>query len=114
MFCPFILPITVEFFELKCKQITLLRGLFIYNFVCHLYCSFFFLTQEALAKNSARKIRLAFLLHSWNATLDYGENVLREAEQTEKMYNVRNFILLDHLDSMCILIGQKKCVFVAP
>ena len=42
-----------------------------------------------MAKNSARQIRLAFLLHAWNSTLDYGENVLREAEQTEKLFNVR-------------------------
>ena len=44
--------------------------------------------QEALARNSARQIRLAFLLHAWNATLDYSENVLREAEQTDKLFNV--------------------------
>jgi len=41
-----------------------------------------------LARNSARQIRLAFLLHAWNATLDYSENVLREAEQTDKLFNV--------------------------
>ena len=44
--------------------------------------------QDALARNSARQIRLAFLLHAWNATLDYSENVLREAEQTDKLFNV--------------------------
>ena len=44
--------------------------------------------QDALASNSARQIRLAFLLHAWNATLDYSENVLREAEQTDKLFNV--------------------------
>ena len=41
-----------------------------------------------MARNSARQIRLAFLLHAWNATLDYSENVLREAEQTDKLFNV--------------------------
>ena len=45
--------------------------------------------QEALERNSARQIRFAFLLHAWNATLDYSENVLREAEQTDKLFNVR-------------------------
>ena len=48
----------------------------------------FFFFQDALARNSARQIRLAFLLHAWNATLDYSENVLREAEQTDKLFNV--------------------------
>jgi cysteinyl-tRNA synthetase len=44
--------------------------------------------QDALAKNSARQIRLAFLLHAWNTTLDYSENVLKEAVQVEKLFNV--------------------------
>ena len=48
----------------------------------------FDVSQDALARNSARQIRLAFLLHAWNATLDYSENVLREAEQTDKLFNV--------------------------
>ncbi|XP_046850191.1 cysteine--tRNA ligase, cytoplasmic-like [Xenia sp. Carnegie-2017] len=43
--------------------------------------------KEALAKNSARQIRLAFLLHSWHSTLDYSENVLKEAVQVEKLFN---------------------------
>ena len=42
-----------------------------------------------MKRNSARQIRFAFLLHAWNATLDYSENVLREAEQTDKLFNVR-------------------------
>lgn len=46
----------------------------------------FITIKEALARNSARQIRLAFLLHAWNATLDYSENVLREAEQTDKLF----------------------------
>lgn len=50
-------------------------------------CCYFF--QDALKRNSARQIRFAFLLHAWNATLDYSENVLREAEQTDKLFNVR-------------------------
>lgn len=41
-----------------------------------------------MERNSARQIRFAFLLHAWNATLDYSENVLREAEQTDKLFNV--------------------------
>ncbi|KAJ7387868.1 hypothetical protein OS493_001216 [Desmophyllum pertusum] len=47
----------------------------------------FITIKEALVRNSARQIRFAFLLHAWNATLDYSENVLREAEQTDKLFN---------------------------
>jgi len=47
----------------------------------------FITIKEALERNSARQIRFAFLLHAWNATLDYSENVLREAEQTDKLFN---------------------------
>ncbi|KAK3747619.1 hypothetical protein QZH41_013667, partial [Actinostola sp. cb2023] len=47
----------------------------------------FITIKEALKRNSSRQIRLAFLLHTWNATLDYSENVIREAEQTEKLFN---------------------------
>lgn len=47
----------------------------------------FITIKEALKRNSSRQIRFAFLLHAWNATLDYSENVLREAEQTDKLFN---------------------------
>lgn len=47
----------------------------------------FITIKEALERNSARQIRFAFLLHAWNSTLDYSENVLREAEQTDKLFN---------------------------
>merc|ERR1740123_2612936 len=32
--------------------------------------------QEALQKNSSRQIRLAFLLHAWDKTLDYSDNTM--------------------------------------
>eukprot|EP00795_Rhopilema_esculentum_P011490 gene11490-21706_t len=47
----------------------------------------FITIKEALKRNTCRQIRLAFLLHSWNSTLDYSGNVLKEAEQTEKLFN---------------------------
>jgi len=47
----------------------------------------FITIKEALKKNSSRQIRLAFLLHAWHSTLDYSTNVLKEAEQTEKLFN---------------------------
>ena len=46
--------------------------------------------QDALKQHSARQLRLAFLLHSWNATLDYSVNTMSEAIQVEKSFNVSN------------------------
>lgn len=47
----------------------------------------FITIKEALKKNSSRQIRFAFLLHAWQSTLDYSTNVLKEAEQSEKLFN---------------------------
>jgi len=47
----------------------------------------FITIKEALQKNTCRQIRFAFLLHAWNSTLDLSVNVLKEAEQTEKLFN---------------------------
>ena len=44
--------------------------------------------QEALTQHSARQLRLAFLMHAWNATLDYGQNTMAEAKQLEKTFQV--------------------------
>ncbi|GAB6022763.1 hypothetical protein CHUAL_006857 [Chamberlinius hualienensis] len=43
--------------------------------------------KDALKKNSAIQLRLAFLLHSWKDTLDYSENTLEMATQYEKFIN---------------------------
>lgn len=43
--------------------------------------------KDALKINTSRQIRLAFLLHTWHATLDFSQNVLKEAEQMEKLFN---------------------------
>jgi len=43
--------------------------------------------QEALEKNTSRQIRLAFLLHAWDKTLDYSDNTMRDAVQYEKNMN---------------------------
>merc|ERR1711976_184628 len=40
--------------------------------------------KDALKKNSARQIRLSFLLHAWDKTLDYSDNTLADAVQYEK------------------------------
>merc|ERR1712131_522566 len=47
--------------------------------------------QEALEKNSSRQIRLAFLLHAWDRTLDYSDNTMRDAVQYEK--NINEFFM---------------------
>uniref|UniRef100_H2ZQZ8 Cysteine--tRNA ligase, cytoplasmic n=1 Tax=Ciona savignyi TaxID=51511 RepID=H2ZQZ8_CIOSA len=47
----------------------------------------FITIKEALKKNTARQLRLAFLLHSWKDTLDYSENTMHDAVQFEKLAN---------------------------
>merc|ERR1719219_1528015 len=44
----------------------------------------FITIDEALQKHSARRLRLAFLMHTWHATLDYSERTMHEAESYEK------------------------------
>ena len=54
---------------------------------------------QALGKYSSRQLRLAFLLHSWSATLDYSEATMREAQHCEKMFNVRAY---EHVIAICV------------
>ncbi|KAK7912652.1 hypothetical protein WMY93_012863 [Mugilogobius chulae] len=42
---------------------------------------------DALAKNTARQLRLAFLMHAWKDTLDYSSNTMESAVQYEKFMN---------------------------
>lgn len=49
----------------------------------------FITIKEALKRNSARQLRIAFLLHSWKDTLDYSDNTMNDAIQFEKTVNVR-------------------------
>jgi len=51
----------------------------------------FITIQEALKQNTARQLRLAFLLHAWKDTLDYSENTMGLAKSYEK--NVNEFFL---------------------
>lgn len=48
----------------------------------------FITIKDALKKYTAAQLRLSFLLHSWNATLDYSENNMQEALLFEKTLNV--------------------------
>lgn len=43
--------------------------------------------QQALQKQTATQLRLAFLLHSWKDTLDYSDNTMDMAVQYERMLN---------------------------
>jgi len=43
--------------------------------------------KDALQNNTSRQIRLAFLSHAWHSVLDYSTNIIKAAEQTEKMFN---------------------------
>ncbi|KAM3968100.1 LOW QUALITY PROTEIN: cysteine--tRNA ligase, cytoplasmic [Aphomia sociella] len=43
--------------------------------------------SEALQRHTARQLRFAFLLHGWKDTLDYSNNTMEMAIQTEKQFN---------------------------
>jgi len=47
----------------------------------------FITIQDALKKNSARQLRLAFLLHSWKDTLDLSDNTMELSKNYEKTIN---------------------------
>ncbi|XP_075907101.1 cysteine--tRNA ligase, cytoplasmic isoform X2 [Nelusetta ayraudi] len=47
----------------------------------------FITIKDALEKNTARQLRLAFLMHSWKDTLDYSSNTMESAVQYEKFMN---------------------------
>ncbi|XP_058806033.1 cysteine--tRNA ligase, cytoplasmic [Phymastichus coffea] len=47
----------------------------------------FITIKEALKKNTARQLRLAFLFHSWKDTLDYSDATMEMAVQYEKFLN---------------------------
>ena len=48
----------------------------------------FITIDEALAKNSARQLRLAFLMQLWNARMDFKESNMNEVRSVETMLNV--------------------------
>lgn len=51
----------------------------------------FITIKDALEKNSRSELRIFFLQHMWNATLDYSTNAMEEASVYEKM--LREFFL---------------------
>jgi len=46
----------------------------------------FITIQQALEHNTARQIRLCFLLHKYNSPMDYGDNTMSHAMITEKLF----------------------------
>jgi len=46
----------------------------------------FITIRQALENNSARQIRLCFLLHKYNAPMDYGDNTMSHAMSIEKIF----------------------------
>ncbi|XP_075972800.1 cysteine--tRNA ligase, cytoplasmic [Anticarsia gemmatalis] len=43
--------------------------------------------SEALRRHTARQLRIGFLMHGWKETLDYSDNTMDMAIQTEKLFN---------------------------
>lgn len=70
----------------------------------------FITIKEALAKNTARQLRIAFLLHSWKDTLDYSDNTMSEAVQFEKTLNEFFLTVKDILRTHRQLPVEKKIV----
>lgn len=54
--------------------------------------------SDALQRHTSRQLRIAFLLHSWKDTLDYSDNTMEMAIQTEKLFNVSlpSLVVLKH------------------
>lgn len=49
----------------------------------------FITIREALEKYTARQLRIAFLLRSWDGRMDFAENAMHEAKTFETTINVR-------------------------
>lgn len=61
----------------------------------------FITIQEALEKYSSRQMRLLFLMHDWNATLDYKDTSMKEVISFEKS-------LINFFDELNALILENK------
>uniref|UniRef100_A0AAY4DB33 Cysteine--tRNA ligase, cytoplasmic n=1 Tax=Denticeps clupeoides TaxID=299321 RepID=A0AAY4DB33_9TELE len=66
----------------------------------------FITIKDALAKNTARQLRLAFLMHSWKDTLDYSNNTMESAIQYEKFLNEFFLNVKDILRTPTDITGQ--------
>ncbi|KAJ6219265.1 hypothetical protein RDWZM_005077 [Blomia tropicalis] len=70
----------------------------------------FITIKEALSKNTARQLRLAFLLHSWKDTLDYSDNTMTDAVNYEKTVNEFFLTVKDIVRNHKQLSTEKKVV----
>ncbi|XP_036390678.1 cysteine--tRNA ligase, cytoplasmic-like [Megalops cyprinoides] len=66
----------------------------------------FITIKDALAKHSARQLRLAFLMHSWKDTLDYSNNTMESAIQYERFMNEFFLNVKDILRTPTDITGQ--------
>ncbi|XP_061521151.1 cysteine--tRNA ligase, cytoplasmic isoform X2 [Phycodurus eques] len=66
----------------------------------------FITIKEALANNTARQLRLAFLMHSWKDTLDYSPNTMELVVQYEKFLNEFFLNVKDILRATTDITGQ--------
>ncbi|XP_061671677.1 cysteine--tRNA ligase, cytoplasmic isoform X2 [Syngnathoides biaculeatus] len=66
----------------------------------------FITIKEALEKNTARQLRLAFLMHSWKDTLDYSPNTMEIVVQYEKFLNEFFLNVKDILRATTDITGQ--------
>lgn len=66
----------------------------------------FITIKDALQKNTARQLRLAFLMHSWKDTLDYSPNTMESAVQYEKFMNEFFLNVKDILRAPTDITGQ--------
>ncbi|KAM9317540.1 cysteine--tRNA ligase, cytoplasmic isoform 2-T2 [Pholidichthys leucotaenia] len=66
----------------------------------------FITIKDALAKNTARQLRLAFLMHSWKDTLDYSSDTMELAVQYEKFMNEFFLNVKDILRAATDITGQ--------
>ncbi|KAG8438404.1 hypothetical protein GDO86_008907 [Hymenochirus boettgeri] len=66
----------------------------------------FITIKDALQKNTARQLRLAFLMHSWKDTLDYSNNTMESAVQYERFLNEFFLNVKDLLRAPTDVTGQ--------
>lgn len=48
----------------------------------------FITIKEALARYTARQLRITFLMHQWDNGMDFKDSTMEEAINTEKLFNV--------------------------
>ncbi|XP_034039211.1 cysteine--tRNA ligase, cytoplasmic [Thalassophryne amazonica] len=68
----------------------------------------FITIKDALSRNTARQLRLAFLMHSWKDTLDYSANTMESAVQYEKFMNEFFLNVKDALRCPTDITGQSE------